>query len=272
MSTLGLIAGNRAFPLHVARAARRLGYRVVAVGLKEETDPALEGEVDAMHWVSLSRIGEVPGLLRGEGAEELILAGQIKPERLLQGEDRFDGVVQQLFRLVPDRSGLSAMKMAVRYLESQGFKILHSGAFLKAWIPAAGVLTRRAPTPEEQQDIRYGLPIGRRLAKLGIGQTLVVRRKAVVAVEAMEGTDAAVRRAGQLAGPGCVVIKALEPDHDMRFDIPVVGADTVRAMQEAGAVCLAVEAGKTILIDRNKCVALADKAGYINSYNVLDRK
>lgn len=258
---LGLIAGNRAFPLHVARAARRLGYRVVAVGLKEETDPALEGEVDRMHWVSLSQVGQAPGLLRSEGAEELILAGQIKPERLLQGEDRFDGITRQLFRLVPDRSGLSAMKIAVRYLESQGFKILHSGTFLKPWIPAAGTLTRRAPSPEEQEDVRYGLPIGRQMAKLGIGQTLVVRRKAVVAVEAIEGTDAAVRRGGELAGPGCVVIKALEPDHDMRFDIPVVGVDTVRAMAEAGAACLAVEAGRTLLFDLPEVVAAADAAG-----------
>lgn len=261
METLGLIAGNRAFPVHVARAARQQGRRVVAVGLEEETDPALEGEVDAMHWVSLSRIGEVPGILRKEGVRELILAGQIKPERLLQGEEGFDGVVRQLFHLIPDRSGLSAMKMAVRYLESQGFKILHSGTFLKEWIPAAGVLTRRSPSPEEQEDIRYGLPIGRQIARLGVGQTLVVRRRAVVAVEAIEGTDAAVRRAGRLAGPGCVVIKALEPDHDMRFDIPVVGADTVRAMREAGATCLGVEAGRTLLFNRPEVVAEADAAG-----------
>lgn len=258
---LGLIAGNRAFPLHVARAARQLGYRVVAVGLKEETDPALEGEVDRMHWVSLSQVGEVPGLLKREEVSEVILAGQIKPERLLQGEDRFDGIARQLFRMVPDRSGLSAMKMAVRYLESQGFRILHSGVFLKQWIPAAGTLTRRAPSPEEKEDIRYGLPIGRQMAKMGIGQTLVVRRRAVVAVEAIEGTDAAVRRAGQLAGPGCVVIKALEPDHDMRFDIPVVGVDTVRVMGEAGAACLAVEAGRALLFNLPEVVAAADAAG-----------
>ncbi len=261
MGTLGLIAGNRTFHLQVARAARLLGYRVVAVGLKEETDPALEGEVDAMHWVSLSEVGDVPGILRREGAEELILAGQIKPEWLLQGEDRFDGVVQQLFRLIPDRSGLSAMKMAVRYLESQGFNVLHSGTFLKEWVPGAGVLTRRAPSTEEQEEIRFGLPIGRQAARLGIGQTLVVRRRAVVAVEAIEGTDAAIRRAGQIAGPGCVVIKALEPDHDMRFDIPVVGVDTLRAMREAGAACLAVEAGRTLLFDLPEVVREADGAG-----------
>lgn len=261
MGILGLIAGNRAFPVHVAKAARRLGHRVIAVGLREETDPALEGEVDRMHWLSLSQMGEIPDLLRREGAQELILAGQIRPERLLQGEEQFDGIVQQLFRLIPDRSGLSAMKMAVRYLESQGFRILHSGTFLKEWMPSAGTLTRRAPTSEEQEDIRFGIPIGRQLARLGIGQTVVVRRRAVVVVEAIEGTDAAIRRAGEAAGPGCVVVKALEPDHDMRFDIPVVGIDTIRAMREARAGCLAVEAGRTLLFDLPEVVREADAAG-----------
>ncbi|MBI3615649.1 MAG: UDP-2,3-diacylglucosamine diphosphatase LpxI [Candidatus Omnitrophica bacterium] len=261
MSKLGIIAGNRIFPIHVARAAKALGYEVVAVGLKEETSPDLEKEVDRMHWVSLSQIGEVPGWFKREGVEELILAGQIKPERLLEGESRFDGVVQHLFKLLPDRSGNSAMKLAVRYLESQGFRVLDSGTFLKDWIPAAGTLTRRAPTPEEQEDLRFGLPLARELARLGIGQTLVVRRKAVVAVEGMEGTDAAIRRAGQIAGPGCVVVKACEQRHDMRFDIPVVGADTLGAMRESGAGCLGVEAKRTLLFDLPQMIAQADKNG-----------
>ena len=153
------------------------------------------------------------------------------------------------------------MKMAVRYLESQGFQILHSGTFLKEWIPPAGNLARRGPNLEEQEDIRYGVPIARQMARLGIGQTVVIRRKAVVAVEAIEGTDAAIRRAGQVAGPGCVVIKALEPDHDMRFDIPVVGVDTLRAIREAGASCLAVEAGRTLLFNLPEVVSEADAAG-----------
>ena len=261
MGTLGLIAGNRAFPLHVARAARRLGYRVVAVGLKEETDPALEGEVDRMHWVALSQVGEVPGILRKEGAEEVILAGQIKPERLLQGEDRFDGIVQQLFKLVPDRSGLSAMKMAVRYLESQGFRVLHSGTFLKSWIPEAGVLTQRPPTPEERADLEYGLKIARQLAGWKIGQTVVVKHLAVAAIEALEGTDETIRRGGGLAGPGCVVAKACEPGHGMRFDIPVVGMETVNVMREAKASCIGLEAGRVLLLNRPELAAAANAAG-----------
>ena len=261
MRTLGLIAGNRSFPLHVARAAKAQGYEVVAVGVREETDPALEREVARMHWVTFSEIGKVPDLLRQAQAQEVLLAGQIRPERLLEGEGRLDGMVQQLLRLIPDRSGSSAMKMAVRYLESLGFKVLHSGAFLKSWIPTGGVLTRRVPTDEERADTLFGLKIARQLAGLGIGQTAVVRRKAVVAVEAMEGTDEAVRRAGKVAGPGCVVAKACEQDHDMRFDIPVVGEATLTAMEEAQARCLGVEAGRVLLLNAPELVADADRKG-----------
>lgn len=261
MAKLGLVAGNRSFPVHVARAAKAQGYEVVALGLREETDPALEREVHRMHWLSFAEIGKVPELLRQEGAQEVILAGQIRAERLLEGEGKLDGVVQQLLRLIPDRSGSSAMKMAVRYLESLGFTVLHSGVFLKEWIPSPGVLTGRAPTDEEQADVLYGLKVARQLAGLGIGQTALVRRKAVVAVEAMEGTDEAIRRAGRIAGPGCVATKACEADHDMRFDIPVVGEATLRAMEEARASCLGLEAGRVLLFQLPQLRAQADRVG-----------
>ena len=261
MPKLGLIAGNRSFPILVARAAKAQGYEVTAVGLKEETDPALEQEVDGMHWVSFSEIGKVPELFKRSGVQELILAGQIRPERLLQGEGKFDSVVQQLFKFLPDHSGTSAMKMAVRYLESQGFRILHSGTFLKEWIPASGVLTKRKPAEEERQDLLYGTKIARQLAGLGIGQTVVIRRKAVVAVEAIEGTDETIRRAGAIAGSGCVVVKACEMEHDMRFDIPVVGLETLRAMQEAQLHCAGVEGGRVLLFNMPELIEKADQAG-----------
>ena len=256
-----MIAGNRSFPIHAARSARAQGYEVVAVGLKEETDPALEREVSRMFWVSFSEVGKVPELLKQEGVKDLLLAGQIRADRLLGGDGKLDAVVQQLMKLLPDRSGTSAMKMAVRYLEGQGFHVLHSGTFLKSWIPEPGVLTRRLPTPEERADVEYGLKLARQLAASKIGQTVVVRRKAVAAVEALEGTDAAIRRGAQLAGPGCVVAKACEPDHDMRFDIPVVGPETLRAMREAGVPCIGVEAGRVLLFNRVELVAEADASG-----------
>ena len=261
MLKLGLIAGNRTFPIYVAKAAKLHGYEVIAVGLKEETSADLEKEVSQMHWLSFGQIGQVPDLLKKEGVEEVILAGQIKPERLLEGEGRFEGVVQQLFKLLPDRSGASAMKMAVHYLEAQGFRVLDSGTFLKDWIPGPGPLTQRVPTLEEQADLHFGLPLARQLSRLGIGQTVVVRRKAVVAVEAIEGTDAAVRRGGQVAGAGCVVVKACGPDHDMRFDIPGVGLETIRAMEAAKASALGVEAKRTLLFERPTLVAEADRKG-----------
>lgn len=260
MPKLGIIAGNRTFPIHVARAAKANGYEVVAIGLKEETSAALEKEVDRMHWVTLAEVGTIPDLLRREQVKEVILAGQIKPERLLQGEDRFEGVVAQLFKLLPDRSGTSAMKLAVHILEAQGFLVLDSGTFLKDWIPAPGVLTRRSPTQEEKEDLAYGLSLALELSRLGVGQTVVVRRKGLVAVEAMEGTDAAIRRAGQIAGEGCVVVKACGPKHDMRFDIPVVGLETIQAMKDTKASCLGVEAKRTLLFDRPQLLAEADSA------------
>ena len=261
MPKLGLIAGNRDFPIHVARAAAAQGYEVIAIGLKEETASALEQEVSRMHWLTLDKIGQVPDLLHEEQIKDLILAGQIKPERLLHGESRFDGVMQQLLKMIPDRTGASAMKMAVHYLESQGFHVLDSSVFLKDWIPSAGVLTAKAPTEEQQADVLYGIPLARDLNRLGIGQTLVVRRKAVVAVEGMEGTDAIIRRSGEIVGPGCVVVKACGSSHDMRFDIPVIGRETIQAMAEAGASCLAVEAKRTLLFEKPQLIAEADRAG-----------
>ncbi|MBI3318103.1 MAG: UDP-2,3-diacylglucosamine diphosphatase LpxI [Candidatus Omnitrophica bacterium] len=261
MPTLGLIAGNRLFPIHVARAARALGYRVVAVGLKEETSPSLEGEVDRMRWLALSEVGRVPSLLKEEGVQEVILAGQVRPERVLKSETGLDAVTKGILSLLPDRKGSSMMKMAVTYLESQGFRVLDSGTFLKEWIPAAGVLSRRPPTSEERSDILQGIPLAGSLSRLGIGQTVVMRRGAVVAVEAMEGTDAAILRAGEIAGPGCVVVKGCGPEHDMRFDIPVIGKETLFAMVRAKAVCLGVEARRTLLFDRTELLAQADEQG-----------
>lgn len=254
-----MIAGNRSFPLYVARAARREGYRVVAAGLREETDPALEGEVDAMHWLTLSDLSRLPALLKEAGVREVILAGQIRPERLLKEAHRLDGTARALLKAAPDRSGSSAMALGVRFLQAQGFRVLHSGRFLGDWIPARGVLTRRAPTEEERRDLKTGLRLARKLDRLRIGQTLVLKQGAVAAVEALEGTDAAVRRAGRLAGPGCVVVKACGPRHDMRFDIPVVGAETLAALQEARASCLGVEAGRTLLFERERLIAQADE-------------
>jgi len=263
MKKLGLIAGNRTFPIHVARAAKRLGFEVIAAGLREETDAALEREVDRMHWVDFSGISRVPELLKADGVKEVVLAGQIRPERLLKDEKSLDGVVKTLLRFAPDRSGSSAMKMAVRYLESQGFRVLESGTFLKDWIPSKGVLTQRQPDDTESADLAHGLKLARQLDRLGIGQAIALKARAVVAVEGIEGTDAMIRRAGEVAGPGCVVVKACGRHHDMRFDIPVVGEATLEAMAEAQVRCLGIEAGRTLLFERPQLIQQADQKGFV---------
>jgi len=258
---LGLIAGNRDFPLHVARAAKTAGYTVIAVGLREETSSALEQEVDKMHWVTLSDVGKVPALLRDDEIKEVILAGQVQARRLLDHQRKLDGLTAHLMKLVPDRSGDSAMKMGVRILESYGFKVLHSGVLLKHWLPDAGVLTDCAPTADQKGDLKLGLKLSRQLSKLHVGQTIIVEQGAVVAVEAIEGTDEAIQRAGRYSGGKAVVIKACGPDHDMRFDIPVVGQATLDAMTQAGIHCLGVEAGRTLLFDRPEFIAQANQKG-----------
>ncbi len=263
MKKLGLIAGNRTFPIYVARAARGLGFEVIAAGLREETDAVLEGEVDRMHWVDFKEISRVPELLKADGVKEVVLAGQIKPERLFKDEKNFNGVVKTLLKFAPDRSGSSAMKMAVRYLESQGFRVLESGTFLKDWIPNKGVLTQRKPNDTESADLAHGLKLARQLDQLGIGQAIALKAKAVVAVEGIEGTDAMIRRAGEIAGPGCMVVKACGRRHDMRFDIPVVGQATLEVMEAAQMRCLGIEAGRTLLFERPQFIQQADQKGFV---------
>ncbi|PIQ82402.1 MAG: hypothetical protein COV76_03700 [Candidatus Omnitrophica bacterium CG11_big_fil_rev_8_21_14_0_20_64_10] len=259
--TIGLIAGNRAFPIHVARAARRRGWLVAAVGLREETDPALESEVDRMHWVTLSELGGIPDWLKGAGVREVILAGQIQARRLVQSGQSFDPATRQLLARLPDRSGDSAMKLAVRVLQSKGFRVLHSAFLLKEWIPVRGDLTRLIPMADQRKELRSGLRLARKLAAWGVGQTLILKQGAVAAVEGMEGTDETIERAGRIAGPGCVVVKACGRGKDMRFDIPVVGEETLRRLAAVQAAGIGVEAGRTLLFDRPALIALADRLG-----------
>ncbi|MBI3931928.1 MAG: UDP-2,3-diacylglucosamine diphosphatase LpxI [Acidobacteria bacterium] len=256
---LGLIAGNGRFPFLVAAAARRAGRRIVTVAVREEAFPELEKEVDVFHWVGLGQLGRCIEVLRKEGVREAVMAGQVKHRQIFSN-------------IVPDLKLMGVLaRLAVRNTDSliggvaetlgrEGITLLPSTELLQDQMAGAGALTRLAPSRASVKDVEYGRKIARALAGMDLGQTVVVKDRAAVALEAMEGTDEVIRRAGRIAGPGTTVVKVAKPKQDMRFDVPVVGTGTLAAMSEAGAATLAVEAGRTLLIDRTDFLAAADRA------------
>jgi UDP-2,3-diacylglucosamine hydrolase len=257
---LGLIAGNGRFPFLVASEARRGGRRVVAVAIREEASPELAQAVDEIHWVGLGQLGRCIEALRSGGAREAVMAGQVKHRQIFADivpDLKLMGVLGRLALKNTD----SLIGGVVDALAREGITLLPSTLFLQDQLAEVGAMTRRGPTREERKDIAYGCEVARALAGLDLGQTVVVKDRAAVALEAMEGTDEVIRRAGRIAGPGTTVIKVAKPKQDMRFDVPVVGAGTLEAMRESGARTLAVEAGKTLLIDRTEFLSEANRQG-----------
>jgi UDP-2,3-diacylglucosamine hydrolase len=258
-SPLGLIAGNGRFPFLVAAAGRRAGRRVVAVAIKEETDPALAGEVDEIHWVSLGQLGRCIDALKGGGVQEAVMAGQVKHKQIFAGIVPDLKMMALLARLALKNTD-SLIGAVADALGREGIALLSSTVLLQDQMATAGAMTRRRPSADELKDVEYGREVARALAGFDIGQTVVVKDRAAVAVEAMEGTDEVIRRAGRIAGAGCTVVKVAKPRQDARFDVPVVGPGTVVAMGEAQARLLAVQAGATLLLDRADLLAQADRA------------
>ena len=257
---LGLIAGNGRFPFLVAAAARRAGRRVVAVAIKEETAPELASEVDEIHWVHLGQLGKAIASLKGAGAAEAVMAGQVKHRQIFAGIVPDLTLVSVLARLAFKNTD-SLIGGVADALQREGITLRPSTELLTDHLATAGPMTRRKPTGAEQKDVDYGRAVARHLAAMDLGQTVVVKERAAVALEAMEGTDEVILRGGRLAGPGTVVVKVAKPKQDMRFDVPVIGPGTLAAMREAGAATLAVEAGRTLLLDRPAFLAEADRDG-----------
>jgi len=256
---LGLIAGNGRFPFLVAAAGRRAGRRVVAVAIKEETDPALASEVDEIHWVSLGQLGRCIEALKSGGVREAVMAGQVKHKQIFAGIVPDLKMMGLLARLALKNTD-SLIGAVADALGREGIALLSSTALLQDQMATTGAMTRRRPSGDEIKDVEYGREVARAVAGFDIGQTVVVKDRAVVAVEAMEGTDEAIRRAGRIAGEGCSVVKVAKPRQDVRFDVPVVGPGTVTAMSEVKARVLAVQAGETLLLDRSLLLAAAEKA------------
>jgi DUF1009 family protein len=257
---VGLIAGNGRFPFLVAAAARKAGRRVVAVGIEEETDPALQAEVDELHWMSLGQLGKAMEALRGARVREAIMAGQVKHRQIFSGIRPDLKLLAVLARLAFKNTD-SLIGGVADAFEREGIRLLPSTSFLEDQLASEGAMTRHKPTGEQRSDVEYGVKIAQALGAVDVGQTVAVKDRAAVALEAMEGTDEVIRRAGRLAGPGVSVVKLAKPRQDMRFDVPVVGPGTLAAMREAGAALLAVEAGRTLLLDRPAFLAEADAAG-----------
>ena len=254
----GLIAGNGKFPFLVVEGARRAGAELAVAAIREETDPAIERVADKLTWVGIGQLGKMIRFFKREGVEKAIMAGQVKHVQIFSGALPDVRMLKMLLSL-PRRNTDALIGGVAAELAREGIELIDSTYFLQDHLPEEGVLTRRAPDERERGDIAYGLEVAREIARLDLGQTIVVRARACVAVEAMEGTDATVRRAGQLARGRLTVVKVAKPDQDMRFDVPVVGVPTVEAMAEAGATCLCLTAGKTLLFDRDEMIASADR-------------
>jgi DUF1009 family protein len=257
MEALGILAGGGPLPRVAALEARRQGVRVVAVAIREETDPALAGEVDAIHWIQVGQLGAAVRALHEERVTDVILLGKVEITRLFS-RARPDLLGAKVLLKARDLRGDSILEAIVDALGAEGFHVLETPRLLAPLLLGPGRLTRRAPTAREQQDIALGREIARQIAALRIGQTVVVKRGTVLAVESVEGTDAAIRRGGELGRGGIVVVKVSRPDQDLRFDLPTIGPGTLTALQEASATALALDAGRTLLLDRKQFVSGAD--------------
>ena len=257
---LGLIAGNGRFPFLAAAGARRAGRRVVALAIREEAAPELEREVDEIHWIGLGQLGRGIDILQKAGAREAVMAGQVKHRRIFSDVVPDLKLLGLLARLAFQNTD-SLIGAVADALAREGITLLPSVAFLGDQLAVAGPMTRRQPDREEGRDVEYGETVARALAGMDLGQTAVVKHRAAVALEALEGTDVTIRRAGRIAGPGTTVVKVSKPRQDMRFDVPVVGEGTLAAMGEAGSRVLAVDAARTLLVDRAAFLAQADAQG-----------
>lgn len=257
----GLIAGNGRFPFLVLEGARSQGIDMTVIAVKEEAAPELEQLARRLHWVSLGELTRTIDLLHREGVTRAVMAGQVKHNKIFSSI-RPDWKLAKLLFSLPRKNTDSLIGAIARVLQDEGIELVDSTLFLGPLLPRAGVLTRRPPSAEEARDIAYGLGVARHIAAMDIGQTVVVRDGACVAVEAMEGTDETIARAARLAGgKPLVVVKVSKPGQDMRFDVPVVGLSTVEQMKNCGATALAVDADRTLLFDKPRLIELADAAG-----------
>jgi DUF1009 family protein len=265
---LGLIAGNGRFPFLLLDAARAQGLEVIVAAIKEETFPEIESRgAAAVHWLSLGELSKLIETFKREGVHRAVMAGQVKHKQIFSSI-RPDWRLAKLLLSLGTRNTDSLLGGIAKVLAEEGITLENSTSLLDPLLAKRGVITKRAPTEQETKNIEYGRTVARHLAQFDIGQTVIIAEGACVTVEAMEGTDATIERAGQImasleADPSTLsraltVVKIAKPDQDMRFDVPVVGVKTIEAMRKAGATCLAIDAGRCLLLDGEQTTSAAD--------------
>ena len=270
---IGLIAGNGKFPLLILDAARSKGLDVVVAAIREETSPEIEQHgASAVHWLSLGELSKLIDTFKGAGITQAIMAGQVKHKQIFSSI-KPDWRLAKLLLSLTNRNTDSLIGAVSKVLADEGITLMNSTELLEPMLAAEGVLTRRGPSDAEQTNITYGRAVAQHLARFDIGQTVVIAEAACVAVEAMEGTDATILRAGEIMksptlggepstlSRSLTVVKVAKPNQDMRFDVPVVGLHTVETMKQAGATCLALDAGRCLILDKEALLETANQAG-----------
>jgi DUF1009 family protein len=254
----GLIAGNGKFPFLVVEGAKRQGASLVVAAIKEETDKSIESVAEKVVWVGIGQLGKMISFFKNEGVERVIMAGQVKHVQIFSGAFPDWRMAKMLYNL-PRRNTDSLIGGIADELAKDRIELIDSTYFIKENLANTGVMSKRKPDEIERGNIEYGLNVANEIARLDLGQTIVVRAKACVAVEAMEGTDAVIKRAGELAKGKLTVVKVAKPNQDMRFDVPVVGVPTIETMIKSGATCLCLTADKTLIFDKEEMLNLANR-------------
>ena len=262
METLGLLAGIGHLPVDVAQSAKKLGYKVVAIAVVADTDPELPENADIFYTINVGKVGKILQTLKLHDVKNVTMIGKVTKEVLYKNGVMIpDLTTIRVLASLPDRKDDTIMNAIVKLIEDKGMHVMDQTVLIQPLLPEPGVLTKRKPTEQEWEDMRFGFRMAKELGRLDIGQTVVVKNRAVMALEAIEGTDACILRGGFLGKGGVVVAKTAKPAQDNRFDMPSVGTTTLTSMIHAGATGIVIEAGRTLLVDRKRTLAMAEEKG-----------
>ena len=260
VNRIGLIAGNGKFPIIFAKEAKKKGIEVIGIAIKEEASNDLEKYVAKIYWLGVGELEKLSQVLLREKLSSVVMAGQVRHKILFDKSIKIDPDMQKLLDSVKDKKTDSLMGAVAKRLEQGGVKLLDSTTFLQDYLPEKGVLTKKTLEKKILDDIEFGRGLAKSIAGLDIGQTVVVKDKAVLAVESIEGTDEAIKRGAKYGKSGIIVVKVSKPNQDMRFDVPIIGPDTIKLLKELKAACIAIEAKKTLIIDKEETIKFADEA------------